>query len=544
MSRPGPATPAGPPGPGRRDASRPAPDRWIDAGWLAALVILGLLLRLPALRLGLWRDEASTFFDVSPATLGEMFRTVARCELNPPGFFVVMRQWVALFGAGEVAFKLPALLFGLSLVPAAYALGRTIDSRATGLVAAGFAAFAPEAVYYSQEARPYAMAALLSCLAVRSYLRALRAPRPLRDLAWFTAWASLLVYTQYTGGLIVGVLAVATAWLAWRREAGVRWVPLGLAFGVVGLLFAPWLPTFLVHHRTGTPWSSALPWTKLGGLLLHNVIYTFPLTGIPRSLLLAGALAGWIAQFAVSRRGTGDRVTPARIILGGIVALLIGAETALSFGGRYLVPVAALAWVVYASFALTLWRLVAAPGPYRRPRMALRASAALALACLLVVPAASRALRPAGLPKSGVRSLTAELERSPLDSTVFIVAPDYLGPTFGYYAAREPAAALHGFARWDSPQLFSPRGYAELWNSPTVVADTERRIEEQARRGCRRIAFIWEAPPVRSGRMPYGKTYELLNALRRGHRLLGQVYYRGTQESVTLSLFSLDPDGH
>jgi hypothetical protein len=120
------------------------------------------------------------------------------------------------------------------------------------------------------------------------------------------------------------------------------------------------------------------------------------------------------------------------------------------------------------------------------------------------------------------------------------VAPDYLGPTFGYYFARTRPVVVHGFARWDDPQIFRPGDYAEIWNRPDAVSDTERRIREETRLGYNQLAVVWEAPTDHAGRIPYGRTYQLLSDLRRTYPLLREVACPGTHESVTLSLFALD----
>ena len=95
-----------------------------DIALVCSLIFVGGLLRLPSLRLGLWRDEGATYFDAIPADLGEVFQTVAHCELNPPGFYVVMHYWMQWFGDGEIIFKGPALILGLLIIPATYGLGR------------------------------------------------------------------------------------------------------------------------------------------------------------------------------------------------------------------------------------------------------------------------------------------------------------------------------------------------------------------------------------------------------------------------------------
>jgi len=147
------------------------------------------LLRLPFLRLGLFRDEGSTYFDALPTTPGEVVRTVILCELNPPGFFLIMHQWMRWFGSQEIIFKLPALIFGLVLIAATYGLGRVVGSRTTALLAALFATLASAAVYYSQEARPYTLSALLSWLSVLLYCQAIRSKRQIPYLLGFVVCA-------------------------------------------------------------------------------------------------------------------------------------------------------------------------------------------------------------------------------------------------------------------------------------------------------------------------------------------------------------------
>lgn len=214
---------------------------------LAALTLTALLIRLPLLSLGLWRDEGATYFDVLPTHFADLLARVVRCEQNPPGFFLVMHAWTSRFGFGELALKSPPLLFGVLTVPAVYALGSVAGGRLVALLAAGSVTFSPELVYYSQEARPYSFAVLLSAIAVFAYVRAITTGRWDVIAAW-VAIASALIYVQYTGLVVLMGLALATVYLALMRQP----VPAGrlaFAFGAVALLFSPWLPVFVYQYR-------------------------------------------------------------------------------------------------------------------------------------------------------------------------------------------------------------------------------------------------------------------------------------------------------
>ena len=94
--------------------------------------------------------------------------------------------WSRPFGIGEVGLRSLSALIGTLTVPVAYVVGAQLVSRRSGLAAAALVAVSPLLVYYSQEARPYALAILLGGLSVGLFARALEAaspsPRP-RSLA-------------------------------------------------------------------------------------------------------------------------------------------------------------------------------------------------------------------------------------------------------------------------------------------------------------------------------------------------------------------------
>ena len=63
-------------------------------------------------------------------------------------------------GTSEVALRLPSALFGIALVPVAFAIGRRLGGQRAAVALAALVAVNPLLVYYSQEARGYAAVAL------------------------------------------------------------------------------------------------------------------------------------------------------------------------------------------------------------------------------------------------------------------------------------------------------------------------------------------------------------------------------------------------
>lgn len=505
-----------------------------------SLLLVGLLLRLPSLRLGLWRDEGSTYFDALPTSLSEVIKTVTLCELNPPGFYLLMHQWMQWFGAGEVVFKLPALIFALLTIIAVYMLGRVVGSPRIGFVAAALTTIAPEAIFYSQEARPYSLTALLSCLVVLLYCKALTSKHQKWYLFGFVLCASLLLYVQYTGLLLVGSLAVITLYLLWSRKGRLKIIPFALSFAAVFLLFTPWLPVFLTHLHTGSPWHEKIPLWMVPKRFIVNLIYFLPVWQHPIHLLLFVVLAAWLLfqdrKFLCLWRDTPMAILVTTMGLGAILVAV------LSYSGRYVFFLTPIAWILYSSCVVTLWRYFNRLGKKYLYRFNLWGTVLLVSVCLwLVYPNLSYALTLGNQAKSGVRSLAADTEKIAPQHTFYVLAPDHLAPAFGYYESQD-GLPFYGFARWDRPELFRPQGYADIWQDPALLTMTMQRIQDKAKQGYTKLGFIRESPPEYANEYPYKphkKTDQLLSRLRQTYPLVGKTDYPGKAEFVTLYLFDL-----
>src|SRR5262245_65871970 len=85
-------------------------------------------------------------------------------EISPPLYFA-LAWFCAKLGDPHVWIRVPALVAGVALVPAVYALGVRCVGRSAALLGAGLLALSPFAIYYSTEARAYSLAALFVLLA-------------------------------------------------------------------------------------------------------------------------------------------------------------------------------------------------------------------------------------------------------------------------------------------------------------------------------------------------------------------------------------------
>jgi len=206
---------------------------------LVLITAFGLALRLYNLDAqSVWFDEAGSVAQ-SARSLDQLFAFLIDDVVHPPLHYLLLHGWFKLAGVSAFNARLVSVLFGTLSIPLFYLLARRFADTATSLLAAVLLAISQAAVYYSQEARPYAQAQFLSLLAAIVFLTFLRAPGP-RTTSFFTLSAIALVYTNYYGAAVL--LALGIYWLVFRRDyppSVFRY--LSVAVTVLVVAFIPWL---------------------------------------------------------------------------------------------------------------------------------------------------------------------------------------------------------------------------------------------------------------------------------------------------------------
>jgi Dolichyl-phosphate-mannose-protein mannosyltransferase len=318
---------------------------------LAALVLVGAVIRIVYASQDLFADELSTYWIISTNGLGGVIDTVhSTAEITPPLGFVL--SWLATrIDLTPELLRLPALVGGIGSIPLVYAIGTRTVGRGAALLAAAMTTLSPFMLYYSAEARGYGlMVFLLLCSTLSMLLAVERGGR-----RWWVAYALFTCATAYTHYTAIFVMAVQFAWVLWahpeaRRPAIVAAVAAAVGFlpwasGLKGDLDSPTteilsmlspfdldsIKTSLEHWVLGFPYASA------GGLRA--------LPGVPALLLLAAALvvgaAGAVTSPVPPRRWFHDPGRRLALVaalalatpVGEAVASLIGSNV---FGTRNL----------------------------------------------------------------------------------------------------------------------------------------------------------------------------------------------------------------
>jgi 4-amino-4-deoxy-L-arabinose transferase-like glycosyltransferase len=250
--------------------------------------------------------------DVSATALSsEAFQT--------PLYFWLLHFVIGLFGDAETALRLVSAVAGAITIPLAVLLLRDMgESTRVATLSAALLALNPLHLWYSQEARPYA---LLVCLGIGSLVCLLRALRTGSTPAWFgfAGLASMAILTH-----VVGLVFLLIGWVwAFRRRGDPAVVrPLLAATVAIVLVTAPfgYRLAQAVSHAQGT----GSPPRSLTGLEIPYTMFTY-LVGYSfgpsvREIQEKGPLSAVLAH-------------PGQTIL-GVVALLILTALALRLRSR------------------------------------------------------------------------------------------------------------------------------------------------------------------------------------------------------------------
>jgi uncharacterized membrane protein len=367
--------------------SRPRPVVTTATVTVVGLVVVAAVLRFATLdQQSYWYDEAVTVHLVRDS-FGAMLRRIPQTESTPPLYYAVAWVWSRVFGNAEVGLRSLSALAGTATVPLVYLSGRRLGGQLAGVVAGGLAAVSPFLIWYSQEARAYALVALLCAASLILYLRAREQPSTGRLAAWAVVSAAALA-THYFAVFVVGAeLMLLVAGAAGRARlrmlvAGACLVPVGAAL----------LPIALDQRGSGrTDWVARIPLPdRIGQVPLQFLAGLgeglAPEIGVAFGLAVAAGVVVLLLRLAPPLRGEAARVLA--IGAAGVVVPLalaaVGADELLSRNAIVAVP----------ALIVGIAAVVAAPVNRRLGVPAAGVAAALGIAGTVAVVADTGLQRP------------------------------------------------------------------------------------------------------------------------------------------------------
>ena len=288
-------------------------------------------------------DEAVTAFHVLQPSLGATLSVVSHLERTPPLYYMLAWLWTGPLGvgSGQVDLRMLSALFGTLTVPIAFLAGRELASRRAGVIAAALVALNPFLVWYSQEARAYALLVLMLTLGLYLMARALRNPSR-GNLALWALVSALALCSHYFAVFVVAPQAV---WLLVTIRPRARPLAAVAAIAVAGVAL---LPLAVMQERTGRAngFASTPILTRAWEIPVHYVSGLEPQlwsssAGVTALQVLAGliaAVAAVAAAVIVRRRGTDAERRTALLVLGLAAAAFAVPLIAAAIGVDYVDP--------------------------------------------------------------------------------------------------------------------------------------------------------------------------------------------------------------
>jgi len=422
-------------------------------------VLIALVTRFFLLdRQSLWGDEGYTWQTIRGSLPQTLERALAEGSQGP-FYFVAQWAWSKVFGTSELGLRSLSAVAGALGVWFVYLIAARVGGQRAAMWAAVLAALSPLWVYYSQEARPYALSATLAAGAVVCALGMVRERTVHRGwLVGYVLCGASAALTHYFAvfAVLATVLAVPrtrSGVVAWASATSLALLPL-VAWVAIG-----WAGFSYALGSGGQRGLAPLSYTLGVAEAFANGLPSA--TGLPKVALVVG--------FLVVVAGALSRGSP--LLIGWLVAVLVGAQL-IGFPSDRPGP-----WVRYVIAALPAFVLLQGVGVERLWKRN-AAVGGLAMAALLGVSVFSLVhvyFDPA-LARFDFRSPVRRLAATVTKSDV-VIANKGNPAFFYYYGDTEPA-----------PVALVPRS-PDLWRNEIDVAATEATADAD------RVFLVKYMPP-------------------------------------------------
>ncbi len=411
---------------------------------LGGLLVLGAALRVWNLGAeSFWHDESWTWGLIQGGPR-DLVRRLATYDAHPPLYFLLVQAW-SLFGSSEAWLRALSVVFGVASIPLIHRLAARVGGPTAGLAAAAFLTLSPYHVYYSREARSYALLLLLCVVSLDLLLDLAAAPNRKKWIA-FAAVSAAILLTHYMGAFFLAAEAGAALLLRRERPGFLR--EFAIAGAGAAVLYLPWMPIAFRHVTAVNAgfWLPAPTATVVAFSMCSLVVSPFWM-GTP------GYVFGWSYYGAAlgGLRGRRDLALLLVALVPPLGELLVSLHRPLFYAQTFqyiLVPL-----FVLVSVALT-----------RLPPRAGLAAAAIALAALL--PGLQKT--ETQLAKEDWRGAAAWIEAAVGPDELVVVHPGFLGVGLERYAAT---------ATWRDRIRLVDAGDMTLDPYPRAVVRTELRTK-------------------------------------------------------------------
>lgn len=435
---------------------------------VAMVTVAGVVARF-ATTSPLWLDEALSV-NIASLDLGEIPEALRR-DGHPPLYYWLLHLWMELVGDSDLAVRALSGVLAVATLPLAWLAGGRLGGRRGARWAVVVLALSPYAVRYATEARMYALVMLLVTAGYLLLDNVLRGQRGL-SLAGLSLVAAGLLWSHYWSVYLLGATGLVLL-VRWWARAGTRSDARAAIAALVagGLLFLPWLPSFLDQTRhTGTPWALPSRPTVMLDVTLADLggggFAEARLYGVAVVIALVVAVFGQASGIHEVRLT--DRFQPETRdeVIVVVLTLAAGAVAGYASSSAYASR--------YASVVVPLVLLLAAVGLTR-----LRGWLLVGLAAAVLVFGVVGSARNVVTDRTQSGRHAAAIAAGATGSDVVVACPDQLAPALARALADErDDLTVVPYPTGDDPRFVDWRDYAERNAAADPVAFAEQLLDE------------------------------------------------------------------
>ncbi len=189
-----------------------------------------------------WLDEAAQAVE-SARPLSDQLNIIP--DFQPPLFHLLVHFWMQWGGRAEWWLRLTSVIPGLFTIVLTMLLTKKWVNTHAAYIAGVLLATSSFHILYSQELRPYSLAACFALLTVYAFSLIEKKPKVGTVLLSVSSIAGS--FTTYTFPLVLITLGLVTFF--WHRK---NLKQVLISFGAVVVAWIPWFPTFLSQLHAGT----------------------------------------------------------------------------------------------------------------------------------------------------------------------------------------------------------------------------------------------------------------------------------------------------
>lgn len=227
---------------------------------ILAVLALAFGVRLISINQSFWLDEAINVVYAKQLSFWQFVSSYPIGDFHPPGWFAILWVTTHIFGSSEISARFPSLLLSVATVYLIYLIGKQLFNKRVGLISALLLSISPLHIYYSQEARMYALAAFAVSLSTY-FLIKLASDIRLKNFLTYGISLGFVFYSDYLAYLILPVHLIY--FFIFRRNAFLKYLASFAGSLILGL---PLIPLFIKQLATGVQTAAALPgWAGVVG---------------------------------------------------------------------------------------------------------------------------------------------------------------------------------------------------------------------------------------------------------------------------------------